>query len=144
MFLGMPASPTSASNWLNRLRWKEIFSSSWERSIAKKIEPFLGNIDSYKVCHESGWPHFVIWGVFISWSFYYRQSHQLARPINWLGLYERKYSHLVVDEVLVGNFEPFLRNSISNIGMSCKLMAIYRHIRLFPLIDVHRNASLTN
>ena len=42
------------------------------------------------------------------------------------------------------NFEPFLRNSNSNIGMSCKLIAVYRHIRLFPFIEVSRNASLTN
>ena len=80
-----------------------------------------------ELCHETDWPHFVIRGVFSSWSFYERQSHKLARPIGWLGLYERKYSPLAWDEVLLNNFEPFLRISTSNIGMSCKLIAVYRH-----------------
>ena len=97
-----------------------------------------------ELCHETDWPHFVIKGVFSSWSFYERQSHKLARPIGWLGLYERKYSPLAGDEVLLKTFEPFLRNSTSNIGMSCKLIDVYRHIRLFPFIEVSRNASLTN
>ena len=34
-----------------------------------------------------------------------------------------------------------LRNSTSNIGMSCQLIDVYRHIRLFPFIEVSRNAS---
>ena len=60
-----------------------------------------------ELCHETDWPHFVIRGVFSSWSFYERQSHKLARPIGWLGLYESKYSPLAGDEVLLKNFEPF-------------------------------------
>ena len=86
-----------------------------------------------ELCHESGWPHFVIWGVFRSWSFYERQSHKLARSISWLGLYEKKYSRLVGDEVLLKYFEPFLRHLTANIGMSCKLMAIYRIYGCFLL-----------
>ena len=161
-----------------------------------------------ELCPESGWPHFVIWGVFRAWSFYEHRSHklahpigwlglyewkysplvgdevlfknfepllknlttnigiwyklmaiygcfllsmfwgcqphQLARPIGWLGLYEWKYSPLVGDEVLLKNVEPLLRNLTSNIGMWCKLMAIYRHKRLFSFTDVSRNASLIN
>ena len=94
-----------------------------------------------ELCQETGWPHFVIRGVFSSWSFYERQSHKLARPIGWLGLYERKYSPLAGDEVLLKNFEPFLRNWTTNIDMSCKLIDVYRHIRLFPFIEVSRNAN---
>ena len=97
-----------------------------------------------ELCHETDWPHFVIRGVFSSKSFYERQSHKLARLIGWLGLYERKYSPLAEEEVLLKNFEPFLRNSTSNIGMACQLIDVYRHIRLFPFIEVSRNASLTN
>ena len=97
-----------------------------------------------ELCHETDWPDFVISGVFSSWSFYEGQSHKLARPIGWLGLYERKYTPLAGDEVLLKNFKPFLRNLTWNIGMSYELIAVYRHIRLFPFIEVSRNASLTN
>ena len=97
-----------------------------------------------ELCHETDWPHFVIRGVFSSWSFYERQSHKLARPIGWLGLYKSKYSPLAGDEVLLKNFEPFLRISTANIGMSCQLIDVYRHIRLCPFIEVSRDASLTN
>ena len=54
-----------------------------------------------ELCHETDWPHFVIRGVFSSWSFYERQSHKLARPIGWLDLYESKYTPLAGDEVLL-------------------------------------------
>ena len=144
-FLGMPASPTSASNWLTRLRWKEIFSSIPERSIAKKFRAVFKKywfLWSY-VMKPTG--HISLLGVFSHLgSLYEGQSHKLARPIGWLCIYERKYSPLTGDEVLLNNFEPFLRNSTSNIGMSCKLIDVYRHIRLFPFIEVSRNASLTN
>ena len=76
----MPASPTSASNWLTRLRRKEIFSSIPGRSIAQK---FRAVFKKYR------------------------------------------YSPLAGDEVLLKNFEPFLKNSTSNIGMSCQLIDVY-------------------
>ena len=84
-----------------------------------------------ELCHETDWPHFVIRGVFSSWSFYERQSHKLARPIGWLGLYQRKYSpdlyEISRDEVLLKNFEPFLRNIDSYGVMSWNRLATFRY-----------------
>ena len=88
--------------------------------------------------------HISFLGFFSSWSFYERQFYKLARLIGWLDLYEKKYSPLAGDEVLLKNFEPFLRNWTTYIGMSCKLIDVYRHIRLFNFIEVSRNASLSN
>ena len=45
MFLWPPGSQTSASNWLTRFIWKEIFSSIQWRSISQKFRAVLKKYD---------------------------------------------------------------------------------------------------
>ena len=42
-----------------------------------------------------------------------RQPHKLARPIDWLATYVKKYYLLCTRKVLLKNYEPFLRNITS-------------------------------
>ena len=112
--------------------------------------------------HESSWPLLVICGVFRSWSFYDRQSHKLARPIGWLCLYERKYSPLVGEDVLLKHlsrlherkyfpleggevllkiYEPFLRNMTPKLALSCQLLTRFRHLTCFLFLCFYEHQS---
>ena len=59
---------------------------------------------------------------------------------DWLNLCARKYSRLVSDKVLLKNYGSCSRNFTSNIIVSCKVLAIFRYMGLFPEIDVSMRA----
>ena len=127
-FLRTPVSQTSASNWLTRFILKEIFSSSRRRSIVETFPAVFEKFD-FKHRHVMSADRRIspYTTVYFYRSFYECQPHQLARPIGWLGWGERKYSPLSRDEVLLKNFEPFLRNIDSYGVMSWNRLATFRY-----------------
>ena len=131
MFPWTPIVQTSAANWLTRFKWKEILSTLGRECIVKKISSLFWEIYHLIEYRISLWPDFALSTVFYSLWFYERQADKPARPIGWLGSFERKYCLLCRQKVSWKNFEPFWRNITSKIVMSLKLLPKFRQITWF-------------
>ena len=84
-------------------------------------------------CRINLWPDFALSTVFFYLCFYERKADKPARPIEWLGLCERKYCLLRREKVSWQHYEPFWRNITSKIVMAWKLLPKFRHITWFFL-----------
>ena len=142
MFLGIPASPTSASNWLTRLKWKEIFSSSSARSIVKKVRAVFKKyrfLWSY-IMKAAG--HISLFGVFsnpgVSPDSKFSASNWLTRFI-WREIFSSCRRRSIVEK-LRAVFEKYNIKASLVVSASDQISPY----QLFPFLYVFMNTSLAN